>query len=227
MKNIKPIITLSLLPLLLTGCVSKGISQDEFLPKKEASEAYLSDANNCPTDIHIQNKGGVEKYDYKEGEFYTYRMFALILIVPVTSGTYTWKEDGKYYHAETHTDSKKNKKSEITEEQFNTYMLQHKAKIMSELNVPLARVNDLLNPNEEIYSSVDNKFYALGDTGWKMISKVSYVDENAKDAKITIEFNHDLPVKYTTKTDSESYYKYELNKATLVPPNFDSTSESN
>ena len=231
MKNIKSLITLSLVPVLLTGCSSaKKISEEQFKELHEQTVLYLSDVNNVPANIHIANKNSTTKYDYKEGEFYSYYSFALLILVPVTGGTYTWKEDGKYYHAvKDMFKSEKSYKKEITEEEFNDYMASHKQKVLEELNVPLLTATNLLN-GSELYENVQNTYYSVGKTGWKLSSKAEYLSDNHKEYSYTIQFKDNLPVKYTSKVssekNSETVWKYTLGKASLSVPSFETTSES-
>ena len=227
MKNIKSIITLSLVPVMLAGCsLPKKINEEQFREKYNETVTYLSSVDNVPSNIHIQNKAGATKYDYKEGEFYGYYNFALLILVPVTGGEYTWKEEGKFYHAEKNMfDNKKSYKKEITEEQFNTYMAGHKNKMLEELQMPLNMATILLNGGEN-YENIRNTYYSVGKTGWKLSSKAEYVSDNNKTYSYTIQFNNNLPVKYTSKGDSETVWKYSLGKAKLSVPSFDSTSES-
>ena len=221
-----------LLPILsslsLTSCfnITKPISKEKFLEKFNQITSNYEDISNCPKNIHINTKLSVDRYDYKEGEYYSYYMFALIVVVPITSGVYTWKEDGKYYRAETHTDSSKNKYFEISEEQFNSYMESHKQKIWNLIGEPITRVNSLIDITEDdFYKDVKQSYYAHSKGVGFNANAASKNMEDTK-YKVTVEFQNLLPlvnktITYTGNTKSESYYEYHLNEAKFIHPNVD------
>ena len=71
---------LALLPVLLTtGCFSSSVSQDKMKDQINEVENNINQGNF--TNVKIKDKLQY-KFDYKEGEFYRYSDFALILIVP-------------------------------------------------------------------------------------------------------------------------------------------------
>lgn len=168
--------------------------------------------------IHINTKLSVDRYDYKESEYYSYYLFALILIVSITSGEYTWKEDDKYYHAETHTDSSKDKYFEITKAQFDSYLETHKQKIWSLIGEPISRVSSLIDIIEnDFYKDVKQSCYAHSKGVGFSANATSKNLEDTK-YKVTVEFQNLLPllnktITYTGNTKSESYYEYHLNEA--------------
>ena len=234
-KNILKVLALtSVTSLVLTGCFLKKLSQDEFLSRLDDVKGQLTLTNEKMNDIHINNKLNVNVYNYKEGEFYAYKMFALILIVPVTEGEYIYKQDGKFYQIKTHTDSKKDTKTEISEEQFNILMLERKQSMIDRLMMPVNTCEGLINgTTEQEYKSVKNTFKG-SKKKLQFVSNVTfdvttneYNDETGvteekveeKKGKFTITFESNLPKKYINKTDDgETTWDYCYGKAELNLP---------
>ena len=225
------------LPLLLTGCFSTSVKKDKFQAVLQEAEKNVALDSNKLDDVRIHNKLSVDLYNYKEGEFYSYRYFALILIVPVSHGEYTWKEDGKYYYAETFTDSKKNKTGEITEEQFNTRMAAHRLTIYQKINEPLNDADKILNDNYDEGYTVDNYKMSkefLGSS-YSLKAEISHLESDyssGEEVKVkktsthTIKIKNGLPNTYTSKTDdSETKWTYEFGKASFSNPNNPSQDE--
>ena len=114
--NRKILLLLPFLTLSLTAC-EKSIKEEEFNTQLASiRETLTTGEDERLNDIHINNSLSTEAYNYKEGEYYSYKMFALILIVPITQGDYLWKEDGKFYHAERKTKKKKSPKNHSIQE---------------------------------------------------------------------------------------------------------------
>ena len=172
-------------------------------------------------------------------------MFALILIVPVTQGTYTWKENDKYYHAETHTDSKKNKKTEITKEQFDTYMLGHKAKMISMMEDVTGKIKNLMQDkpeggitatNEYKYDGFNSEYHfyskAKVPTGTEYNPDTDQMEyTNYQDVDYFVSFKDQKLKEYHSKTTdtstsetntSDSYLYFSFGNAEFKEPNINS-----
>ena len=239
MKHVKTITLLALSSaLLLAGC-DKSLSKEAFMDAYNQAKEYTQVTNTDIKNVHIQNKLGNESYNYKEGEFYSHKLFALLLIVPITTDVYTWKEDGKFYYAERHTDSKKNIDKEITEEQFNTYMEGFRVTLFAKLAEPFVLADNLLSDNQEGYKEVSNKYKKTFKGAYSLVSKVTNEQENTtydennnpvttvetKTTNYNLEFKNNLPAKYYSKVDkSETTWTYTYGKAELKKP---STSSEN
>lgn len=235
----KSLVLLPLIAVMLTGCLSSGLSKEKFQTRFDKVKANMVETNETLKNVTIKDKLSVNVYQYKEGEFYSYKMTAILLIVPIMQGTYTWKEDGKFYHAETHTDSKKDKLYEITEQQFNDYMVSHKAKILSELNAPVNLTETLLSEQHEGYTSVKNKYSKnMFSKDFKLSSTVTYQSSSYSDGSevteektktYTVQFSNFLPKTYSYKDgDSSGKTTYTYGKAEFTKPGVatnDSSSE--
>ena len=228
-----------LIPLLLVGSISLTscaitfkTSKEKFLKSFESVETNLSSMENTPSNVHINNNFNVNVYEYKEGEFFSYRLTAIILFIPIIQGKFTWKEDGKYYHAETHTDSSKNTFSEISEIEFNTYMEAHRQTIYDELRSTVDSVNALLDAEENgspQYSSVSNSYRKLLFGGVEFKSKVTTGDsEEPHQYQFTYDFKNGLPKTYIKKDlddKSSNKYVYKYGSARFTKPSVAEDSE--
>lgn len=223
---------LAMSTLLLTGC-NQNISKDKFNELVQEGKGKVQEVTN----VNFHNKLSATAYNYKEGEFYSYKMFALLLIVPITSNEITWKdEDGKYYHYKQDSLTSTKTSSEITDEQFAANMTAHKAKIVSELLNPLSKAELLMTENVEEYKSINNKFtknglknqYTLKSTCKYEVrtnevydgdTLVSYDSEEKTDTFTIVLNKEGLPVTYTSKIDgSETKWTYNYGKAELNLP---------
>ena len=223
MKRNALIIALPLLGMMLTSC-QKTLKQEAFASMLDEVKATLSSDNEKLNDVKIYSNLNTEVYNYKEGEYYSYKMFAIILIVPIIDAKYVWKEDGKYFYAESHTDSKKDKLTEITEEQFNEKMAASKEKIRSELSWPVTMSESLMN-GTSTYENVKNTYqYDSLNKTYVLTSKVQSKgqDESGsevlKDSTITIKYKNNLPILYRSKGESTTKWTYAYGKSELVKP---------
>ena len=227
-------ILLVLLPTLLTtGCFSSSIKEDKMKEVVAEVESNVNSGNF--TNVHINDKIQ-HKFDYKEGEFYRYSDFALLLIVPITELVCTWKQDGKYYHYEKYSaNEKKNVDKEITKEEFDTYMAAHKLTVQYQLNVPVTASKKLLKTYQyDEYTAV--KYKDVVDTSYKYNSfEKEYTQKGTglyditqyedggektitKEEKHTINYKNGLPSSWTIKGDSEQKWKYSYGKAEFKNP---------
>ena len=223
-----PFMLMTLSTLLLAACDSK-VSQEKFVEQLSAVEANITLDSEKLDNVHMQNKLGINKIDYKEGEFYVNTTDALALIIPIITELYTWREGDseanyKYYHAEKHTITSNNKWNEITKEQFDVYMDNGRAEVCAKLNEGIVSCRGLLKSEEEQeqYKNTKNSFSKNSMNGeYKMKSSMTYDYVNGEETvekKRTATFiiKNNLPVKFTVKDDgSESFYKYSFGKAEL------------
>ena len=222
-----PFILLALGSLVLTACET-NIKQEKFVSILDATEANVTMESDNLNNVHMQNKLGVNKIDYKEGEFYINTTNALALIIPIITELYTWREGDseanyKYYHAEKHTITSNTKWAEITKEQFDVYMATGRGEVYAKLNQGITSCRNMLKPAEEQeqYKNIKNTFYKTAGGEYKMYSTMTYdyVDgEETKEKKrsTTFTIKNNLPVKFTTKDDgSESFYKFSYGNAKL------------
>ena len=208
MKRTNVLTLFPFIALTLTSCVN-GISKDEYEAKLSEVEANYANI----TDVHINNRNNTTKYDYKEGEFYGYYNFALIIFVPITQGTYTWKDGDKYYHTEVHADSSKTKKSEISKEQFDTYMTAHKAKILSLMSEVTLKIHDFMQENPTTVSKAENEYkYDSFNKEYHFYSKVveTYQDSEGNPEKTDyfVSFKDQKLKEYHAKTGTSDSYRY-------------------
>lgn len=230
----KKSLLLVLLPCLLTtGCFSSSINEDKMKEVVNEVEAKVSAGDF--TNVHINDKIQ-HKYDYKEGEFYRYSDFALLLIVPITELVCTWTQDGKYYHYEKYSaNEKKNKDEEITKEQFDLYMAEHKKSVQYQLENPVKASKKLLGTYK--YEETDyTKYKSIKDTSYKYNSfEKEYTQKGTgvydvtlyedgvektveKEDKYTIVYKNGMPVKMTTKNDGDQTWKFSYGKAEFKNP---------
>lgn len=234
MKKYIPLSLLALSSIVLTGC-----SQSKL--KAQYGEMVQEGKNKVAevTNVKFHNKLSVNSYNYKEGEFYAYKMFALILIVPVSEQNYTWKENGEYWHYTSNSIGNKKTLTKIDEETFNSMMAAHKATITAELLNPLLKAEQLMDENQTEYKSVSNKFKnnmfngqsSLQSTAVKEVVTsqddcdaetgqcTTVVDNTTEETtKYTIALKKSLPVKYTVETDSEQTWTYTYGNAEFTVP---------
>lgn len=222
-----PFILMTLGSILLTACDSK-IGQERFTEQLNATKANISIDSESLDNVHMSNKLDINVIDYKKGEYYINTTFALALFIPIIQKYYTWTENGKYYHAEEHTIQNLNKYEEITKEQFDVYMSSGRVEVCAELNKGVAECEKLMNPSDdEVYYDIKNSFYRTASGEYKFSSKMNYKEVNSdnqeeeKTRTVTFLMKNNLPVKYSYKTDGESYYKYSFGKAELRLPSDD------
>ncbi len=243
---------LKLLPLstlVLTGCFDSNLSQEKFQAQLDQVRTNINVNNEKLQDVHINSKLSIEVYNYKEGEYFSYKYFALVLIIPISYGDYTWKEDGKFYNYHDDVINSQDKLTELTEEQFNERMVARKAQILAKLMEPVnqaqAFINnqDSLSSQEEggedvivesysIYSQFKNSFSKSYDGIYKMTTVATYNKENPNyntsdgDSK-TFKFQFkDLPVRFDK--GKNDYFKYSYGNSAFASPvnNGGETSES-
>lgn len=219
MKNTRMLTLFSFIALTLSSCVN-GISKEEYETKLSEVEANFANI----TDVHINNKNSTTKYDYKEGEFYGYYNFALLILVPVTQGTYTWKDGDKYYHAEVHIDSSKSKKNEITKEQFDTYMSAHKVSLITLMSEVTAKIHDFMQENPVTVTKAENTYgYDTINNEYHFQSKteltISGGDTDVQKTEYFISFKDQKLKEYHSKSgDSDSYRYYSYGNAKFNEP---------
>lgn len=235
MKN-KTLLFLPLVATLLTGCsFSSSLSKDKFSSKFDEVKENLK--NNPPKDVTIRDKLSTTVYQYKEGEFYSYKYFVIALIVPIDERNATWKEDGKFYHYSYNNLTKKETYAEISEETFKTYMADHKATIMSLIMEPINITDDLLNENKDAYKTVSNSYKKeLLSNEFYIKSNVTYETINGDvkeehDKTITIKYKDKLPLENTSKekvnnSTSTNTKKFTYGKAEFTKPNKTSDSSN-
>lgn len=226
MKKLSFVTLLSIAAMALVGCGDKKISQETFAAQLQDVKTHLTVNNDDITDVHINDTLSIEVYNYKEGEYSTYRYFAVALIIPISYGDYTWKEeDGRFYHYHDDIISSHDKWSEITEEQFNDYMAAGKQKLLDTMMVPVLLAEGLMNGGTETYSNAKCTFYQTYKKYFKLSATATYkttdssgqeVDANAK---ITLEFKDKLPTKFQTQKDGKSTWKYTYGDSTFTRPN--------
>lgn len=254
MKTTKLFKLLPLTTLLLTGCFDAKIKKEEFLEKLEGVNQALVLENDKLNDVHAVSRLSIETYNYKKGEYYAYKYFALILIVPVSYGTYTWKDGDTYKYFDDKTIDSQDKKGEIDEATFNARMEGHANSVLKLLRNPysIAKVlaeenaeNGLIFGMPEYYSvtSYSNKFTKKNSKGtFKITSTVTYTfdeatygtnDSDTLSETFTIEFNKDnLPVKYETEKKNrkgdktKDNWTYSYGDSTFNDPTASNTSES-
>lgn len=215
MKSTKLFKLLPLTTLLLTGCFDQNISKEDFAAKLEEINQNLNADNEKLKNCRAQSRLAIETYNYKEGEFYSYKYFALILIVPISYGSYTWKAEDGYYHFEDKA-AGTDVKSTLDEEQFNLKMEGHKSTILGVFRKPYETAKALMNEDylnylqpEGIFEytvSYANKYTKNGNT-YKIISTMTYnynadhqeSNDETVSMKYTITFKDNLPTKVETE----------------------------
>lgn len=237
MKHFKSVILTLSIPMLLTGCFSSSISKDKYISKIDSAETMVNVDSPKIDDVNIHDKLSIELYNYKVGEFYSFRYFALALIVPISYGTYTWKENGKYYHAKKEL-TKDLVTTEITEQQFNEYMESHRVTISEKLKEPLRNVKSIIDGNSEVYTLKTAKYTSsMFSKDYKAtLNSVYYEYDSASDSQVeremvhTLTINNNLPKSYTSKEKkdggSDNKWTYSYGKAKFTNPNGDSSSEN-
>ena len=228
MKKLSAITLLSVASLILTGCFDKTISKEKFEENLNDVKTHLTWENEDITDVHINSRLNIEVYNYKEGEFFSYKYFAIALIVPISYGDYTWKDGDNYYHYHDDVIDSHDKLTVLSEESFNTYMAQHKATLISVLSKPVNACEDLMSEQPTLYDNVTCKYQQTSKKVFRLNATGSYETQDSsnpeqmvtKTAKVTIDFKDRLPIKYkyTTKTDSEDTWKYEYGSAAFAAP---------
>ncbi len=212
-----PFILVALSSIALTAC-DAGIKQEKFveqLNKVKDNIALTSDALN---DVHIQENSSLNQTNYKEGEFYS-KVSGLVLTRVVE---YVWKEGDKFYHYANSILNKVDK--EITEEEFTLKMATFRGKICEQLNMGVIECENLLKEEPETYTNVQNKFYKTMEGQYRMNSTMTQVtlDNNGNEVestrKVMFLIKNGLPVKFTTKTESETKYSYSFGKAKFTAP---------
>ena len=73
MKTSKLIKLLPLTTLLLTGCFDQSISKENFAAKLEEINQNLNAENEKLKNCRAQSRLAIETYNYKEGEYYSYK----------------------------------------------------------------------------------------------------------------------------------------------------------
>ena len=199
--------------LLLTGCFDKTVSKDDM--KKIILDA--GDAVTSVTNVRIRNKIQ-HSYDYKEGEFYRYHNFALIL----AETECVWKENGSYYHYVNYTwTDKYNTDKEITKEEFDTLMSKCKNEVIKTLLVPVQRAFDIIDdPAYETTCKSSSGTYTMKSAKPNTASE----GETSNEEKYTIKFKNNLPTNYKIDINGEQDWKYQYGKAEFINPKA-STSE--
>ena len=224
MKKQLFISTLLTSSLLLTGCFSKSISAEEFKTALNDVKTYVngefaSGDMNCHINDDLQYT-----YDFKEGEFFRYNSFALLIIVPITELECTWTKDGKYYHYVKYSaNEKKNKDEEITKAEFDALMLVHKATMLTQLNRPITSTETYMSDEntESTYSyNSSSKTYSIN-------AVVKYTVEMYEDGSMTsvekqetnnISFKNNLPTQWKIKVDGKKTWKYSYGNAKFTNP---------
>ena len=231
MKMNKSIILLPIAAILLNGCSTyKTISSDDFISYLNDAEASVSVESSNLNNVRISNALNVEQFNYKEGEFYYYNYFVFALILPIASKEVTWKENGKFYHYTYSSITGKTTDTEITEEQFNTYMLGHKAKISAELLKPYTTSKAYIAGTDEGYLDYTVKCQKSG-LNYRMVAskKGPSTSDSSKTVTYTttITFANKLPKKWENKGEGKSYWDYNFGDAKLVNPHENTNNNSN
>lgn len=231
MKKLALISLIGIAAMSLTAC-TKSLSKEKFAPVlEEVTQKIATDTTN----VHINNRLSVTTYNYKEGEFYSFKSFFTIILVTTDQYDHVWSEEGKYYHA---TRSKINGAgsesfNEVTKEEFDTLLATGKTKIQEELMKPVLSAKAMMSEISEEYTSIKNSYsYNTMEKTYKMTSKTTYeVPANSdSEEKETVEktftysFKNSLPTNFKTKEKrnnktSTEEWKYTFGKAEFTRPN--------
>ena len=237
MKKITVMTLAMLSALTLTGC-DKSLKKEQFAAVLDDVTATIN-AGEQIKNVHINNRLSVNSYNYKEGEFYSYRSFFTVILITTDVYDCVWGQDGKYYHA---TRNKINGAGtetykEITKDEFDSLMVEKKAKIAGELLAPVIFARQLMNEenkeeSSEKYKTFKNSYkYSRMESTYTMTSKLTY-DTPTKDnpevmeeatKNVTFNFKNNLPTSYKTKDKSASNnstqeWKYTYGKAEFYNP---------
>ena len=226
MKKTSSIILLPMTALILSGCFSsyKSISSDEFKEFLTTAQSEVAVDSDKIDNVSMSTYLGVESYNYKKGEFYRYNYFLFALLIVVSQQECTWKEDGKYYYYSYSSVTQKTVDQEITEEEFNTKMAAHRAKISSKLSEPYVTSLAYIEAPVE---GTDVK-YSKSSTHYRLIA--SRKDASSSDSSktvtytTTITFKNNLPEKWENKGEGKSYTQYSFGDAEFHNPH-DNTEE--
>ncbi len=230
MKNIQKALLLMTFPFLLSGCV-KSINSEQFNEKFATVEANFDNDETFPKRLHINTKNNTRTYDYKEGEYYRHTTWALIILVPVTSNTSTWTQDGKYYYYNKTEFSSNPEFREITKEQFDSYMTAGLATIKNSFANPINKAKELMsydNENSESedssiireYKTVENKYSTKGSQ-ITIRSDATPNVEGSETIHFTIDFTNGYPSRYYSvvgKNGNEENITYKVNYSQFNPP---------
>ena len=218
MKKINVLSLLSISSILLCGCNSKKLSQEEYQEELKGVQEALVIDNDKLDNVHINSRLNVEHYDYIEGEFYAYRQFALILIIPINMEDYTWKDGDKYYHYKA-TTANNGQKSEITKEQFDNYMATGRQTILNKLMEPYnLNLSMMSDETSDIYKDRVNTYSKQGsELNFKCVYNAVKSDETLEKTTVNIKYKDFLPIKYTSKSkDSNTRWDYKYGSASFT-----------
>ena len=230
MKKLALISLIGIAAMSLTAC-TKSLSKEKFAPVLDDVTAKI--ASEC-TNVHINNRLSVTTYNYKEGEFYSFKTFFAVILITTDQYDHVWSQDGEYYHA---TRSKINgvgseSCDKITKEQFDSLLAAGKAKVQEELMKPVDSAKAMMSEVVEGYTSIKNSYeYNSMDKIYKMTSKTTYEAASSKDPEQKVQaektfiysFKNSLPTSFKTKDKKEGKtsteeWKYSYGKAEFTRP---------
>ena len=228
MTKQKKIISLMLLPLILTSCGKKITSQEAV----ELADKFNANAvANCPKEFSAKAKITYTLL-YKEGEFFSESHFALAIIVPLAWGSQTWKaDDGKYYRKVTEINSKKSSFNEITKDQFDYYMEAHKTTVLKTITDVCQSASTMAKyeENKDLIpyqnATVEANYKSANEEHLVENVIVTYKDNDERQHILTnnFTFKKGLPVQHKTTekiddTKTETVYKYTYSKVKFSAP---------
>jgi len=237
MKKITVITLASLAAITLTGC-DKSLKKEQFAAVLDDVQSTVLSGEQTKN-VHINNKLSVNAYNYKEGEFYSYRSFFTVILITTDVYDCVWGNDGKYYHATRNKINGVGSESynEITKDEFDSLMLEKKTTITEQLMIPVNSSRRLMreeNPEgaSEVYTSFKNSYkYSQIDKKYSMTSNVTYNTPSKDNPEETIEakktltftYKNNLPSTFKTKdvngkNTSTQEWKYTYGKAEFYQP---------
>ncbi len=217
MKWNKKGILLACSALMLASC-AKSISFEEAKAIGDTIyETAMAEDWVVPEEVAIQNNPSAladNRWEYKEGEYYYHRSFALLIFVPLESREWLFKQDGSFYHVVDAISNNNDRYSEITEEEFNTLMAEKQKTIREELRSPIKNMKSALDHDSDGKNS-----YKSGGEGSLIIKTdwtESSVEGQSTEYNYSMEFKNFLPLSMkgdsTTKNEgsdpSKSSIKY-------------------
>lgn len=196
----------------------KKLSKEEYQEELNKVQANLNLDNETLKNFHANNKLNVQHYDYVEGEFYAYRQFAIVLIIPINDENYTWKENDKYYHFTAGIKDDSKKLSEITKEQFDNYMLAGKQTLLNRISESYNLNMKLLDNSDETYLNKENTYTKSGSSLTFKCKAEQYYGEELQKVNITINYKDYLPTKMVIKGSSTDEWTYKYGSASWNVP---------
>ena len=194
----------------LSGCTlgHYAIHEKEFMEEYKVSHSLVDAKTPSFDDFRIQIPTlGEITYNYKAGEFYSFKQFNLIVVVPINIGHYYFKEDGRFYHIEVHTSGDPTKR-EIDETTFNLKLKEGRESMISRLARAYQELDGLFAGSQDRYQGIDLRYTRsfdrskvfLNGTATEISSSGESKVETAHTYALTIQSG--LPVHYENKSDN-------------------------